>query len=144
MRVFRTLTMLTGLAVFTPSPPEPVSVLSADRLGDTATLATAASQTVSDMASFCSRQPGVCDTAGYVAGKIEAKAKYSVRLIYEWAAEAKGEGPVPPYDNQAAADPITTGTVAVALSGGGLDAPSTLRLDDLIPEWRGPDFPRKG
>ena len=47
-----------------------------------------ATNTFSDLASFCARQPGVCETAGFVAHKLELKAKYGARLIYEWASEA--------------------------------------------------------
>ena len=66
--------------------------------------------------------------------KLEAKAKYSVRLIYQWASEANGEPPVSPLEDVAASDPITTGSVMAAAQ----DPRSTLRIDDLIPRWREP------
>lgn len=144
MRLFRTMLLLTGIAVLMPSPPEAENsgaVLLASNAAETAGLVTAASRTVSDVASFCRRQPGVCETAGYVAGKLEAKAKYSIKLIYEWASEANGEPAVSPYADQAdAADPIQTGTT---LAAGG-NRQSTLTAADLLPQWREPLPPKKG
>ena len=146
MRIFRTIILLTGIAVLMPSPPESENsgaVILAGNAAETAGLVKAASQTVFDAASFCSRQPGVCRTAGYVAGKLQAKAKYSVRLIYEWASEANGEPGVSPYADQAdAADPIETGSTAAAAASG--QSQSTLIIGDLLPEWRGALPPKKG
>lgn len=146
MRFFRTIILLTGIAVLMPSPPESENsgaVILAGNAAETAGLVKAASQAVSDAASFCSRQPGVCRTAGYVAGKLEAKAKYGVRLIYEWASEANGEPAVSPYADQAdAADPIETGSMVAAVASG--QSQSTLMIEDLLPEWRGALPPKKG
>ena len=91
MRIIRTIIVLSGVAAFMPSAPEDVnqaapSVASAD-ISDTGYLEVA-TNTFSDLASFCARQPGVCETAGFVAHKLELKAKYGVRLIYDWASEA--------------------------------------------------------
>jgi hypothetical protein len=77
-----------------------------------------------------------------VAGKLEAKAKYSVRLIYDWANESTSAPRDSPFPNEAAADPITTGTVVAAAANDAGEGQSTLRIEDLIPEWRGP-VPRK-
>jgi hypothetical protein len=147
MRLFRTILLLTGIAVLMPSPPEnenSSAVVLASNAAETAGLVSAASQTVSDVASFCNRQPGVCQTAGYVAAKLEAKAKYGVRLLYEWANEANGEPAVSPYADQAdAADPIETGSTLVAAAPSG-QSQSTLTIEDLLAEWRGPLPPKKG
>ena len=103
----------------------------------TPSLIGSASDAVADVALFCNRQPGVCQAAGYVAGKLEAKAKYSVRLIYQWANESSGEPMASPLGNQAdASDPITTGSTVVAKLE--VQNQSTLRIEDLIPPWRGP------
>ncbi len=145
MRIFRTIILLSGIAVLMPSPPERENsgaTVLASNAAETAGLVAAASLTISDAASFCSRQPSVCHTAGYVAAKLEAKAKYSVRLLYEWANEANGEPAVSPYADQAdAADPIETGSTVAAMAAGG-QSQSTLTIEDLLPEWRG-DLPRK-
>ena len=145
MRPFRAIILLTGIAVLMPSPPEDRNSgaqLVANNAAETAGLVSAASQTVSDVASFCGQQPSVCQTAGYVASKLEAKAKYGVRLLYEWASEASDEPRVSPYADQAnAADPIETGSTVAATEDSGVTQ-STLTMQDLLPEWRGP-LPRK-
>jgi hypothetical protein len=144
MRIFRAIILLTGIAVLMPSPPESKNSGTATLAGNPAEamgLVSAASQTASDLASFCSRQPGVCETAGYVAAKLEAKAKYGVRLIYEWANEANRD---PAYADQAdATDPIETGSTLVAAAAS-KETQSTLTLEDLLPNWRGPLPPKKG
>ena len=149
MRIFRTLLVLTGIGVFLPSPPEVPSDGTAAVVDQGVTaqqgegLITTATMAIADIASFCSRQPEVCQTAGFVAGKLEAKAKYSVKLIYEWANEASGLEPASPLPNQAeAVDPITTGSAKTNLALAP-ESQSTLRLDDLIPEWRGPPVQQK-
>jgi uncharacterized protein DUF5330 len=147
MRILRSFILLSGIAVLMPSPPErdnSSAMMLASDAAETVGLVTTAARMVSDVASFCGRQPGVCQTAGYVVAKLEAKAKYSVRLLYEWANEANGEPAVSPYADQAdAADPIETGsTLAVRAAGG--QSQSTLTIEDLLPEWRGPLTPKKG
>jgi hypothetical protein len=146
MRIFRTIMLLTGVSVFMPSPPEAANQdpgQTADAAATQSILVTAA-RAVSDVATFCSRQPEVCDTAGYVAGRLEAKAKYSVRLIYDWASESASEPQSTPYPNEATTDPITTGSMAVVAASEAGEGQSTLRIEDLIPEWRGPVQRKKG
>jgi hypothetical protein len=141
MRIFRTILILTGAAVLMPTPPEE-QTYSAQAEVSGAGLIGSASMAVADAASFCSRQPQVCETAGYVAGKLEAKAKYGVRLIYEWAAESNDAAALAPLGNQAdASDPIETGTTTAAAQAG--QPGSTLRIEDLVPPWRGPAGPKK-
>jgi len=141
MRIVRTIIVFSGIAAFMPSAPDDVnqaapSVASAE-ISDTGYLEVA-SNTFSDLASFCARQPGVCETAGFVAHKLELKAKYGVRLIYEWANEANTPPTVQP-ELASGSDPIETGTMKLA-SAKRLpqNSQSTLRLHDLIPVWRGP------
>jgi hypothetical protein len=141
MRIIRTFIVLSGVAAFMPSVPEDVnqaapSVASIEN-SDTGYLEVA-TNTFSDLASFCARQPGVCETAGFVAHKLELKAKYGVRLIYDWASEASTSSAVQP-EIASSSDPIETGTMKLA-SAKRLpkNSQSTLRLNDLIPVWRGP------
>lgn len=144
MRIFRTIMLLTGVATFMPSPPEEQAKVSAERATvemSTPSLLGSAATAVADMASICSRQPGVCEAAGYVAGRLEAKAKYSVRLIYEWANESSGEPKASPLTDQAGADPIETGSTVVAAVDGG--SQSTLRIEDLMPIWRSANTRKK-
>ena len=103
-----------------------------------------ATQAVSDVASFCARQPGVCETAGYIASRMEAKAKYSVKLLYEWANESAVAPQVPAAFEEAQTDPLRTGSAPVGRLAAANEGQSTLRIEDLIPEWRGPVKPRKG
>ncbi len=142
MRIFRTLILLMGVAVLMPSPPEEATPQAAAEVS-TPGLFGSATMAIADAATFCSRQPQVCQTAGYVAGKLQAKAKYSVRLIYDWASESSALPQAPPLSHQASADPIRTGTVAVARVGGRKESQSSLRIDDLIPPWRGPGAHKK-
>jgi hypothetical protein len=141
MRIVRTIIVLSGIAAFMPSAPEDVnqaapSVASAET-SDTGYLEIA-NNTFSDLASFCARQPGVCETAGFVAHKLELKAKYGVRLIYDWANEANTTPVVQP-EIAKGSDPIETGSMKLA-SAKKLpqNSQSTLRLGDLIPVWRSP------
>lgn len=104
----------------------------------------AAAETFSDLRGFCARRPGVCETAGKLAVTMEGKAKYSAKLIYEWANDASQGEPrrsvLPP--DLAEADPIATGTMNGDMAEAGTQ--STLTLSDLIPEWKAPPKPKKG
>lgn len=135
MRIFRTLILLTGAGLLLPSPPE--GWRAADHgvpEPSTLELLTSAGAAASDAASFCTRQPEVCGVAGYLADKLTAKALYSASLVWGWA---RPEGP----PRAEAAGPF-----AAVLVAGDIPDPlpaeqsgqSTLELDDLIPEWRGP------
>lgn len=131
MRIFRTLLILTGVVMLLPSPPEDQNT-TADRGAAQQPLAASdllvsATSAFADVASFCMRQPMVCETAGYVAANLEAKAKYGVRLAYEWASDGQ-------------ADPAleTASTAPVDEPRGPGRGQSTLTLDDLLPAWKGP------
>ena len=139
MRIIRTIIVLSGIAAFLPSAPEDQAAPNVASAGvvDTGYIEVAAN-TFSDLTSFCARQPSVCETAGFVAHKLELKAKYGVRLIYEWANEANTTPVVQP-EIANGSDPIETGSMKLA-SAKQLPqtSQSTLRLDDLIPVWRRP------
>jgi len=141
MRIIRTIIVLSGIAAVMPSAPEDVTqaapATASAELPETGYLEVATS-TFSDLASFCARQPGVCETAGFVAHKLELKAKYGVRLIYDWANEASTPSAAQP-EIANGSDPIETGSMKLA-SAKKLprNSQSTLRLDDLLPVWRGP------
>jgi hypothetical protein len=147
MRIFRTILVLTGITVFMPSPPEnpgqQAQGVADAKLMDSGYFEVA-TNTFSDLAAFCERQPGVCETAGFVAHKLELKAKYGVRLIYDWANEAN----TPPASAlqpgiAEGSDPIETGSMKLAsLKKMPLDSQSTLGLGDLIPVWRDPTGPK--
>lgn len=142
MRLIRTIVLLGGAAIFLPSPP-------ADDMADASSsgpapvsaveMLTQAISAISDVTSFCQRQPGACETAIALATHLEAKARYNARLIYEWAAETDrpvGHAEVPVV--VPGVDPIHTGSAARALRIPEPLRQSTLRPDDLIPAWRSP------
>jgi len=138
MRILRAAFFLSVIAVLAPSPPESEveKALAESKIvpADFELLA-AAGNTVSDLGQFCLRQSEVCLTANYMAARIEAKAKYSARLLYEWASDTStGEMARLPAADQAEADQLTTGsTVKIASSEGR----GTLKPEDRLPDWRG-------
>ncbi len=139
MRLIRTVLILAGVGFLLPSPPETAAVAGQPepQLG-TLQMISSATSTFADVASFCVRQPEVCETAGYVAWKLEAKAKYSARLIYEWASDATSDPALAPQPLEAIkTDPLKTGSVKLA-DASAPEGQSTLKIEDLIPEWRGP------
>ena len=105
----------------------------------------AAVETVSDFKGFCERKPQVCVTAQYLAEGLEGKAKYNAKLIYEWANESTNEKPklVKVPANLAKADPIRTGSADREVASAEVSG-STLRIEDLLPEWQGKKQPKKG
>jgi hypothetical protein len=148
MRVIRVLVYVGLVALLLPSPP-PSALQPAAAVNDTMVppqdMFLAAVNAVDDLSSFCSRQPGVCETAHAVVAKLEAKAKYSFRLMYEWAQSPSALEPSalePPLGPRAKADPMPTGSVTLVAAATG--SQSTLTLEDLIPEWRGPKERRPG
>jgi hypothetical protein len=148
MRIFRTLILLGAAGLFLPSPPEDPSAQQAEAEGPSAfEMMSSAGATAADAATFCSRQPEVCAVGGYLAGQMERKLLYSASLLWGWAWEDEPSG---------VATGETDGVVAISVEGDVPDIPpsetsdtapqgsSTLRLDDLIPEWRGPSSNKDG
>ena len=131
MRILKTIFGLAIVTALLPAPPEDAAV--GQKSAATSELVSAAVGTVADVHDFCSRQASVCDTANLVAVGFEAKAKYGVRILYEWANESS-IGAVP--DQADAADRLPTASVAAMDDSEA--SQNTLRLDDLIPDWRNP------
>jgi hypothetical protein len=144
MGLIRKIIVVSGALMAMPSPPQSAQDLSGGSLASWSYIS-AAAETVSDFKNFCERKPQVCVTAKYLAGNLETKAKYSAKMVYEWANESANVQPkrtkLP--DNLAKADEINTGTAEakLAMTSNGT---STLRIEDLIPEWRGTLQPEKG
>jgi hypothetical protein len=139
MRILRTIFCLAVVTVLMPTPPEDMGGGNR-KSAATGELLSAAVNTVADVNSFCSRQASVCDTANLVAVGLEAKAKYSVRLIYEWANESRG-GTVP--DQAFETDRLPTASVEQVAGYSDESSQNTLRVDDLIPDWRDPKQQRQ-
>ena len=87
----------------------------------------AAQATVTDMRSFCERQPEACTVGSQAAVAIGHRAQAGAKMLYEYLSEHFG--------------PNETGAV-----GGKKTAPApvarpsqhTLLQADLVPAWRGP------
>ncbi len=139
MRILRTIFCLAVVTVLMPTPPEDMGGGN-HKSAATGELLSAAVNTVADVNGFCSRQASVCDTANLVAVGLEAKAKYSVRLIYEWANESRG-GTVP--DQAFETDRLPTASVEQVAGYSDESSQNTLRVDDLIPDWRDPKQQRQ-
>jgi Family of unknown function (DUF5330) len=117
MKLIRNTTVLMGLLVFLPNPP-------VDKTADPEAVPSnwafmaAATDAFQDVKNFCQRQPNACATADYVVARVEAKAKYGMKLAYEWANVAAPDAPIVPLAkiakkaNTRQADEITTGTTA--------------------------------
>lgn len=136
MRIVRTIILLSAIIILMPSPPESQKQdagLIASNDVSVPEMFIAATRTASDLGGFCGREPQVCETAVYVAHMLEAKAKYSVRLIYDWANEASSDTPPVKAD---AVDHLVTSSTKIAAD----EAPSqnTLKVEDRIPAWRAP------
>lgn len=143
MGIMRTTLVLGAIIAFMPSPPADDAQRSQAVAADPGSFGymAAAVEAIADVRSFCQRKPGVCEAAGFMADKLEAKAKYSAKLIYEWANEATAGGSALPLPKDLAkADPITTGTVGAGMA---IESQSTLLIEDLLPEWREPKKPSK-
>ena len=103
----------------------------------------AAADAVADVKGFCDRKPQVCSTAQYLAVSMEGKAKYSAKLIYEWANESTKGQQASTGVQLATSDPAKIGTLKPKLRGT-LGESSTLTMEDLVPEWHGTLKPEKG
>jgi Family of unknown function (DUF5330) len=141
MGLIRKAIVIGGALLALPTPPAQVQTgLSDTSISPTMSWAyiSAASDTVADFKGFCERKPQVCGTAQYLAGSLEGKAKYSAKLLYEWANESGSGLSKPPLtiEELAQVDPILTGTAQLRLVTD-LSGNSTLSIDDLVPEWRG-------
>jgi hypothetical protein len=133
MGVIRTSMLVLAVAVMLPSPPE-------NRQAGTQ-IVKSAIHAMSDLGVFCTGE-GVCTTAEYVLGRIEAKARYNLNLLYAWASQPAEA--FTPLANQASADPLTTGSATRLAAGKAEASQNTLRIDDLIPSWRGPSGSNRG
>jgi hypothetical protein len=149
MKILRAAIYLGVLAFLLPSPPAEDSSQKPAALGAAGLVAVpsanggdlfaAAVGAVDDVSGFCTRQPMVCDTAHTVLLKLEARAKYSLRLLYQWA-ESPEQRPASSTE-ATIGDPITTSTVAVGRES---QAGDGLLPADLLPKWRAPKRSRAG
>ena len=146
MGLIRKAIFVSGLVFAMPSAPATMQAgQTAMVMPDSSSWAyiAAAADTVADLKGFCDRKPQVCTTAQYIAGSMEGKAKYGAKLLYEWANEsAKGQTAVV-LENMAAGEPNTS-VVAKTKLRGTIAENSTLKIEDLVPAWRGTLTQAKG
>jgi len=141
MRIIRAAIYLGVIAFLLPSPPEQPAAqhaalgmpgAAAAPQASNADLLAAALLAADDVSAFCSRQPAACDTARSLLVALEAKAKYGMRLLFQWADAPPP--PAPPGAEAKIGDPITTSTVA----GSQRPVKDALQPADLRPKWRAP------
>lgn len=159
MGIFRFAVIGIAAFVLMPMPPEEQNTAAPQPAAaiQTEDLLSVAFGTFTDLASFCARQPQTCEAMAGIAAVAEAKAKYSLKLAYEWANGQAAQSGQPsalpasgePADGnaaneasttilkQSAADPLVTGSTAKIASND--DGTNSLRIEDLIPDWRGPE-----
>ena len=89
MGILRKAIVAGGLFAVLPMPPHDGAEQQGGQPPSPGTFAyiAAASETYADVSSFCQRQPMACDVGEYIAVTAQAKAKYSAKIIYEWANE---------------------------------------------------------
>jgi hypothetical protein len=139
MGLIRKIIVVGGALMAMPSPPQ-TSQTAVTAPSTSWSYVSAAADAVSDFKGFCERKPQVCMTAQYLASTVEGKAKYSAKLVYEWASESSSPEEKPPA-KLAKADNIKTSTVGPEFAR---QSTSTLRIEDLVPEWHGTLQPEKG
>ena len=128
--LFRMTFWLTLVLVLLPSVGSQTTSSGLVSAGDAAS---AAKATVTDLRSFCQRQPEACTVGSQAAALIGHRAQAGAEMLYEYLTEHFGEGE--------SGTPATAGSNSLAQTAGrpGRD---TLLPADLAPAWREPR-PRK-
>jgi hypothetical protein len=121
------LTVILALLPSGGSQPAPkVNVNAIDAMS-------AAAATVTDVRSFCERQPDACTVGSHAAVAIGQRAQAGAKMLYEYLNEHFGRDAAP------AENAATGKAVPVPASR---PSQHTLSPPDLAPSWRGPQ-PRK-
>ena len=156
MGLIRKALFFGGLIAAMPSPPPDsagqTQMATQSSLGAGIAYVSAVGATVSDAKGFCARQPQVCSTAQYFATTLQGKAKYSAKLIYQWANESGVATPPQAETTQMMAEaapksePVPIPTPAPALrkkTHVNVADNSDLRIEDLINDMHGTLPPAK-
>jgi hypothetical protein len=87
MGILRKAIVAGGLFAALPMPPPGAVPTPSEQQAGPGTFAyvAAASDTFADVSSFCQRRPLACDVGQYIAVTAQAKARYSAKIVYEWA-----------------------------------------------------------
>ena len=152
MGLIRKTILIGAVIAAMPVPPpdgtDQSQVATQSTIGAGFAYVAAVSGAVSDAKGFCGRQPQVCSTAQYFATNLQYKAKYSARLIYQWANDAGVT--TKPDDGQmvaqAVAKPEVPASPVPALrkkTHVNVADNSDLKIEDLIKEMHGTLPPAK-
>jgi hypothetical protein len=156
MGLIRKAILIGGVIAAMPSPPpdgqDNTQMAAQSSLGAGIAYVSAVGATVSDAQGFCGRQPAVCSTAQYFATTLQGKAKYSARLVYQWANDAgvaakPAEAPGQMVAQQTApAQPVPIPVAAPALrkkTHVNVADNADLKIEDLINDMHGTLPPAK-
>ena len=127
--LFRMIFWLTLVLVLLPSVGSQTTSSGLVSAGDAAS---AAKATVTDLRSFCQRQPDACTVGSQAAALIGHRAQAGAKMLYEYLTEHFGEGE----------SPASAGNGNSVAQTAGHPGRDTLLPADLAPAWRGPR-PRK-
>jgi Family of unknown function (DUF5330) len=117
------LTVILALLPSGGSQPAPkVNVSAGDAMS-------AAQATVSDMGSFCERQPNACSVGSQAAAAIGQRAQAGAKMLYEYFNEHFGAHDASPQENAP-----TDKAIPLPPSR---PSQHTLSPTDLAPAWRG-------
>jgi len=120
-----------------------------------------ARETYGDFSSFCDRNPTVCAAGGTAFEVLERKAKYAVRLIYDWANSGPAAHSLKPQQsalilNEIVGRKLASNKTEAFLRVSENERPArarivrpkmkpkrptsqnTLQIQDLVPTWQGP------
>ncbi len=95
----------------------------------------AASAAVSDMSSFCDRQPEACVVGAQAAVAIGQRAQAGAKMVYDFISDHASLGGETGSVNKPKAEPKLASVRTVPASPGSL---STLKDSDLEAVWQGP------
>ncbi len=126
--LFRMIFWFTVVLVLLPSVGSQTTSSGPVSAGEAVSAAKAA---VTDMRSFCERQPEACTVGSQAAALLGHRAQAGAKMLYDYLTEHFGEGDVEA--------PRSTASGTSSPRSAGRD---TLVPADLVPAWRGPR-PRK-
>lgn len=127
MFLIRTAFWLSLLILLLPTGEQPDTTDQSANLG-VGEVYGAAEATYSDLASFCERNPAVCENSRTAWGTFEKKAKYGAQMVYRYLRETTPEPEKPQNDQQRLVRPVKPGPHAAG----------NLTDNDLIPVWVDP------
>lgn len=98
----------------------------------------AAGVAVSDMSGFCDRQPGACEVGAQTAVAIGQRAQAGARMVYDLINNHAPQADKDRAKHGTTGSVTATKVAAVRTIPASPDSQSTLKPEDLDPDWRGP------